>query len=125
MNPTVSFHSSAFSAPEDGRHLAAYLAEHLPAQGFPRLDCLAEEQAWRILVHYPAFTLMLALGCVRQGESADDDSEYVCAIHAHAGNMQSWLRKLDSKLATEKLVQALDVILQADPRIRNIRWQAA
>ena len=101
-----------------GKRLAEYLEQRLPAEGITTRGIGAEDWGWIVFVENDSFDLWV--GC---GHQHGDDDELLCFIHPDKPMVRRWLRRIDTTDGIERLAEALDRILRADPDVHDLCWR--
>jgi len=100
-----------------GAALADYLTTALAARGFTSTGVYAEDWGYRVDLENPAFRLWL--GC---GNYEEYPGGFLCFIEPSKPYIRRWLRKVDTTARVNALADALETVLLANPRVRELRW---
>jgi hypothetical protein len=120
----VGFRSDAFPAYPDeegdvwGKRLAEFLEAQLRARGIAARAILQEDWGWVIPLVNEKFPMWI--GC---GHHAEFPDGFLVFIEPSKPTIRKFLfRKIDTTEDVSRIAAALDEILNADPRIRDVRW---
>ena len=150
MNTRVEFKSAAFPKYPDedaelvnsncwGKRLAEFVRDELPKHGVRTEDILCEDWGWLVNIEHPEFPLWIGCGVMDEAsdeEDADDDDEkqrssapsgngvaqFCVFVTAEPGLLQRWLKRVDTKPALQKVVDALRRLIDATPDIQEATW---
>src|SRR5262245_22643012 len=100
-----------------GKRLAQFLAEALRREGEPVAEIFAEDWGWVVPIQNPEFRLWVGVGNYEEYPDG-----FLCFIEPHRDIVRRLWKKIPTRGRIEALQQRLDRILQADPRIRAVRW---
>lgn len=127
MNTKVTFRSNKFPPYDDeeeqinpglwGKRLAEYLVENLKGTGIETEEIIPEDWGWYIPIKNEGFRL--AICC---GHQNGDDDEFLCFTEPATPIIKKLFKKIDATEKLGRVVAALEKILAADPKIRNIEW---
>lgn len=127
MNTQVTFRSKLFprepSEPEldagrFGKRLADFLVSGLAARGLPVVGLSAVEAGYRVEVANPDFPL--GFTCSNEPEA---DEWFELFIFPSSEAVYPELRSFGAHATVQRLVDALDAILRAEPGIDELLWQ--
>lgn len=123
MKTHVEFRSEAFQRGSDdevgGRVLARFVSDGLQQRGFEPGKPNEEDWGWVVPIKNDRCDLWI--GC---GEYEEYPDGYGCFIEPHKPVIRrfGFLWKVDVSAEIAALQRALDGVLTADARIRDVRW---
>jgi len=127
MKTQVEFRSSQFPPYEGeeeeinpglwGKRLTEYLARKLAEQGIETEAMAVEDWGCYLPIQNDGFRL--ALCC---GHQDGDDDQFLVFTEPSTPRVKKWFRTLDATPQLTRLLNALRMILEADPEIRDIVW---
>jgi hypothetical protein len=100
-----------------GKRLAEFLVGGLRQAGIGCKDPIAESWGWLIKVDNDAFPLSIGVGTYDEYEDG-----WLCFIEPHEASIRKLFKKIDTRGPVGNLQQAMDKLLTAEPRIRDLRW---
>ena len=100
-----------------GRRLAEFLAQQLPAQGFPVRTVGVED--WGVMVELENPDYPLWIGC---GNYEEHENGFLCFIEPSTPHVRKWFRKFANAPTVERLAAAIEAILLASGKVSNLRW---
>lgn len=127
MKTHVEFRSSKFP-PYDGeeeeinpglwgKRLTEYLAKELIKRGIETEEIVIED--WGCYLPIKNDDFRLALCC---GHQNGDDDQFLVFTDPSSPKVRKWFRTIDATPQLTRLLDAVHVILDADPEIRDIVW---
>ncbi|MBK7954839.1 MAG: hypothetical protein IPK02_13300 [Candidatus Accumulibacter sp.] len=100
-----------------GRRLAEFLAQQLPAHGFPVRTVGVED--WGVMVELENPDYPLWIGC---GNYEEHENGFLCFIEPATPYVRKWFRKFPNAPTLERLAAAIDSILLASGTVSSLRW---
>ena len=100
-----------------GKRLARFLAESLLREGEPVEEIFAEDWGWVVPIRNLEFRLWIGVGNYEEYPDG-----FLCFIEPHTEVVRKLWKKISTRERIEGLQQRLDRILQADERIRCVKW---
>jgi hypothetical protein len=100
-----------------GQRLAEFLAQQLPAHGFPVLSVTVHMWGFKVALENPDYPLWL--GC---GNYEGHENGFLCFLEPATPFVRKWLRKLPNAPTIERLAIAVETILQSSGKVSNLRW---
>ena len=100
-----------------GRRLAEYLVDRLAGTGVETEEPIPEDWGWFIPVRHDRFRL--AICC---GHQNGEDDEFLCFTDPSTPIVRKLFKKVDLTEELERIVNALEAILSADPDITDVAW---
>ncbi len=100
-----------------GIRLAEFLAQELPAYGFP-VESLTVEM-WGVRVGLQHADYPLWVGC---GNYEAHENGFLCFIEPAKPTVRKWFRKLPNAPTVERLATAIESILQGSGKVSQLRW---
>ena len=101
-----------------GKRLAEYLQPKLREHGIEAGEFYSEDWGWAIPIEHEAFPMWI--GC---GHQYEPDDAFLVFIEPSKPQIRKGLfKKIDTRADVERVAAALDMILRADPDIREIHW---
>ena len=123
MRTNLEFRSaelSGYGSGQDtprGEIVARLLARELPKQGFDVTDVSAEDWGWRVTVACDAFPLWVGCGGYEEWEDG-----HLCFIEPSKPYVRHWLKRVPTVEIIDRLATALEDVIRADGRARDLRW---
>lgn len=100
-----------------GQALATYVAAALSRAGIGTEEPNCEDWGWYLpVVHRP---FGVSIGC---GHQMGDDDEYLVFVRPESDRVFRWFRFHDTRPIRQKVTDAIDAALRADPEVREIEW---
>jgi hypothetical protein len=101
-----------------GKRLAEFLRLGLTKRGFEVDEPVAEDWGWIVPIKNNAFRLWI--GCGNYDEYPNDG--FLCFIEPHTPFIRRFLRRINVTDRVRELRDALDELLDGEPRVRDKRW---
>jgi hypothetical protein len=127
MKTHVEFRSSKFPPYEGeeeeinpglwGKRLTEYLAEKLSERGIETEEMAVEDWGCYLPIRNEGFRL--ALCC---GHQSGDDDEFLVFTDPSTPKLKKFFRTIDATPQLTKVLDALRLILEADPGISEVTW---
>lgn len=126
MRAQLEFVSAAFPPyPAEEEHspgrygvrLAEFLAQQLPAHGFPVQAVTIENWGIKVALENPDYPLWVGCGSYEKHENG-----FLCFIEPAKPFVRKWFRKLDNAPIMERLATAVENILQESGEVSQLRW---
>ena len=100
-----------------GQRLAEFLAQELPAHGFPVLSVTVHMWGFKVALENPDYPLWL--GC---GNYEGHENGFLCFLEPATPFVRKWFRKLPNAPTIERLAIAVETILESSGKVSNLRW---
>ncbi|MBK8386737.1 MAG: hypothetical protein IPL11_14305 [Candidatus Accumulibacter sp.] len=100
-----------------GQRLAEFLAQELPAHGFPVLSVTVHMWGFKVALENTDYPLWL--GC---GNYEGHENGFLCFLEPATPFVRKWFRKLPNAPTIERLAIAVETILQSSGKVSNLRW---
>ena len=100
-----------------GQRLAEFLAQELPAHGFPVLSVTVHMWGFKVALENTDYPLWL--GC---GNYEGHETGFLCFLEPATPFVRKWFRKLPNAPTIERLAIAVETILQSSGKVSNLRW---
>jgi hypothetical protein len=102
-----------------GKNVAEFLVRGLKEKGFEALEPIAEDWGWVVLIKNDGFKLWIE--CGNYDEYPDG---FLCIIEPHQSAIRKFpfLWTVDTSGKVTALQEAIDLLLSANPGIRDERW---
>ncbi len=98
------------------KKLADWLSRKLPENGLPVLKVIPEDWGICITITWKPYSLFI--GC----NAYFDQPYWYCFVMAELGFIQQYIRKIDTTPEINRVCDALNATLIAEPGITDIRW---